>query len=273
VPKTSRKASSRVDRYALYEASVQSPEAHIEFLERICRELRPDRETRILREDFCGTHALSTCWVRRDPTRRAFGVDLDPEPLAWGRARNAKLPASVRRRLQIRQGDVLQRQETAEVAMAGNFSFYVFKTRALLLQYFRAARASLTQEGLLVLEMAGGPGMIEATRERKTVKTVRGRKFSYEWDQRSFDPITHDAKYAIHFKFPDGSRLKEAFTYDWRLWSIPEVREALIDAGFSSTAVYWESTHRGEGTGEYTRSERGDNAYAWIAHVVGVKSS
>jgi SAM-dependent methyltransferase len=252
---------------------VQSPEAHIEFLERICHELRPNLKTRILREDFCGTHALSTCWIKRDPARRAFGVDLDPEALAWGRARNAKLPLSLRRRLDIREGNVLKKQPQAEVAMAGNFSFYVFKTRELLLQYFRAALAGLSEEGLLVLEMAGGPGMIEATRERKTVKTPRGRKFSYVWDQQSFDPITHDAKYAIHFKFPDGSCLMDAFTYDWRLWSIPEVREALLDAGFSSTAVYWETTHRGEGTGEYTLSERGDNAYAWIAHVVGIKSA
>jgi hypothetical protein len=201
------------------------------------------------------------------------GVDLDPEPLAWGKKRNARLPLSVRRRLEMRRGNVLEHQEpSAEIAIACNFSFFVFKSRELLLRYFQAARASLVDDGILVLEMAGGPGMIESTRERKTVRIgPKKKKLTYVWDQQSFDPITHDARYAIHFKFPDGSRLTDAFTYDWRLWSIPEVREALLDAGFSSTAVYWETTHRGEGTGEYVLSERGDNAFAWIAHVVGIK--
>jgi hypothetical protein len=202
-----------------------------------------------------------------------MGVDLDPEPIAWGKTRNKKLPKAILSRLDIRVGNVLeQHTPAADVAIAGNFSFFIFKTRALLLEYFRVAHATLADEGVLVLEMAGGPGMIESTRERKTVRSRTGRKFMYVWDQQSFDPITHDAKYAIHFNFPDGTRMTDAFTYDWRLWTIPEVREALVEAGFSSTAVYWETTHRGEGTGEYTLSERGDNAFAWIAHVVGVKS-
>ena len=44
--------------------------------------------------------------------------------------------------------------------------------------------------------------------------------------------------------------------------------EKLADAGFKSSAVYWETEHKGEGTGEYIRSETGDNAYSWIAYVV-----
>ena len=65
--------------------------------------------------------------------------------------------------------------------------------------------------------------------------------------------------------------MHDTFTYDWRLWTIPEVREAMREAGFDQTAVYWETEHKGEGTGEYVRSEHGDNAYAWVAYIVGVK--
>ena len=40
-----------------------------------------------LREDFCGTALLAAEWVKsRD--RRAVGVDLDREVLAWGRGHN-----------------------------------------------------------------------------------------------------------------------------------------------------------------------------------------
>jgi hypothetical protein len=65
--------------------------------------------------------------------------------------------------------------------------------------------------------------------------------------------------------------MRNAFTYDWRIWSIPELRDLLIEAGFTETAVYWETEHKGEATGEYAKSELGDNAYSWIAQVVAIK--
>jgi hypothetical protein len=49
------------------------------------------------------------------------------------------------------------------------------------------------------------------------------------------------------------------------------VRDALREAGFSKTVVYWEKSEQGEGTGDYVRMEEGDNAYSWVAYVVGVK--
>jgi hypothetical protein len=122
--------------------------------------------------------------------------------------------------------------------------------------------------------MAGGPGMIERTRESKTVRPGRRKnsaKVTYTWDQKSFNPITRDAQYAIHFKIPGKAPLKNAFTYDWRLWTIPEVRDALEEAGYSRSVVFWETEHKGEGTGEYVQTEEGDNAYSWIAYVVGIK--
>lgn len=32
--------------------------------------------------------------------------------------------------------------------------------------------------------------------------------------------------------------IRDAFSYDWRLWSIPELREASLDAGFARVDVY-----------------------------------
>ena len=58
----------------------------------------------------------------------------------------------------------------------------------------------------------------------------------------------------IHFSFPDGSKIKKAFTYDWRLWTLPEIRELLLEAGFQRATVYWEGTNEEteEGDGEFT---------------------
>ena len=39
----------------------------------------------VLREDFCGTFAISADWVCSDKKRTAIAIDLDPEPLEYGK--------------------------------------------------------------------------------------------------------------------------------------------------------------------------------------------
>src|SRR5262249_57184120 len=80
----------RPDPFALYEVAVQGVDWDLDFLERVWRYRNPGREPRTFREDFCSTAALATAWARRGPERRAWGVDLDPAPLAW--ARRHRLP-------------------------------------------------------------------------------------------------------------------------------------------------------------------------------------
>ena len=52
--------------------------------------------------------------------------------------------------------------------------------------------------------------------------------------------------------------MDNAFTYEWRLWAIPEVLEMLKEAGYAKSRVYWERYEETdedddelEGTGEY----------------------
>jgi hypothetical protein len=215
---------------------------------------------------------MCCAWVKRNRANRAIGLDLDPEPIAYGKKVHlAKLNSEQKRRIQIfRQNAISVTDPKSDVIMAGNFSFFIFKQRKTLVEYAKKCRASLDKDGVLFLEMAGGPGMIAEMRERKRF-SLKGRSYTYIWDQQTFDPITHDAKYAIHFKMDGGRMIRNAFTYDWRLWTIPEVKDALEDAGFSKVLVYWETEHKGEGTGEYAPMDKGDNAYSWIAYVVGVR--
>ena len=113
--KPARKKSSRrgwrtakgADRHELYERSVQDTGFEVEFLDKVWRKHR-GRLATTLREDFCGTAKACVEWVRRRPDNRAIGVDLDPKVLAWGEARHrAHLPAGIRRRIDVRQADVL----------------------------------------------------------------------------------------------------------------------------------------------------------------------
>ena len=100
--------------------------------------------------------------------------------------------------------------------------------------------------------------------------TRRCGDFAYVWEQRSFDPIGCLGSNAIHFEFADGSSLRNAFRYDWRLWSLPELRDLLGEAGFARCEVYWEGTDRrtGRGNDVYRRRDRAEPDLAWIAYLI-----
>lgn len=253
-----------VDRHALYERSVQNTDHEYDFLNTAFRRLR-GRTAHRLREDFCGTAQMSCEWVRRRPANQASGVDLDATVLQWSTAHNvAKLPPSARRRLQLLQADVLTvRAPPADIVIAMNFSYQIFKTRDVLRSYFEHARQGLVKDGVFFLDAFGGYDALREMRER-----TEHRGFTYVWDQARYDPITGNILCHIHFTFPDGSRLNEAFTYDWRLWSLPELQELLLEAGFKRVTVYWQGTdRRGEPNGVFEPATTGESDPAWIAFI------
>ena len=77
----------------------------------------------------------------------------------------------------------------------------------------------------------------------------------------------------IHYKVK-GVKKKylNVFSYDWRMWSVPELRELMEDVGFTDTHVYWEgTTDDGEGDGEFKSVSQGEDCESWIAYIVGEK--
>jgi hypothetical protein len=263
--------ASRADKYDLYQRSVQVPEHEVAIFSRFYRDAYGSGKPRVLREDFCGTAAVCHAWVKGRPDRAAYGVDLDPEPLGWAREHNTpKLSARAQAQVKLVQGDVrTARTPKADIVSAQNFSFYVFATRASLLEYFRAARSNLSKRGIMVLDMIGGPEvMVDESEESRVV----GGRFTYVWEQCRYDPIRNYAVFRIHFRFRDESEMHNAFEYRWRMWTIPEVRETLLDAGFARADVYWEGTNkRGKGNSVYRKTERGTADAAWVAYIIGVK--
>jgi SAM-dependent methyltransferase len=258
------------DRHTLYQLAVQAPEADARFYDRWFRKYA-GRPLRLLREDFCGTAVLACHHVKRHPDNRAIGVDLHWPTLAWGRIHNVKplLSAEQQTRLSLLQKNVLDvRRPLADAILALNFSYSVFTTRRDLLAYIRNCYRSLQPGGVLFLDAWGGPDVLVA----KTDKT-RHKGFVYEWEQRAYDPISHRIQCAIHFAFPDGSRLRDAFFYDWRLWTLAELRELFVEAGFTTVDVLWEGTDpkTGGGNGVFRKTVRGGMDEAWIAIVVGQK--
>jgi SAM-dependent methyltransferase len=257
--------AARADLHRLYERAVHDAEAEIDFIRDTYRRLR-GRHAQSFREDFSGPSSSACEWVRRGPRCRAIGVDLEPAVLEWSRShRVSRLTPGQRRRLRLVEGNVLTvRTPAVDVIAALNFSYWVFKDRRTLLRYFRAARDALKRDGLLVLDAFGGH---EASKEMRERTKLRG--FTYVWHQAAFRPVTSEILCHIHFTFPDGSRIDRAFSYDWRLWTLPEIRELLAEAGFNRSTVYWEGDDgEGGGNGEFTPTEHGESDAGWVAYVV-----
>ncbi len=112
----------------------------------------------------------------------------------------------------------------------------------------------------------------QSTNVTRTKMKIGHLSYTYVWEQVSFNPINSEGIFHIHFEFPDGSKRKRAFTYDWRIWSIQEIREAMKEVGFQKTYVYWERDDgKGSGNGEFYRTEKEENCESWLAYVVGCK--
>ena len=268
MPKKFTAASA--DKYVLYQRAVQSADQDVDFLIDTYKELR-GRKPRHLREDFCGTCLLSSYWVQANKNNTAETYDIDPEPLTWGLKNNIEPLGKKAKRLTQYQEDARNPSRQApDVRCAQNFSYWVFKKRAEMLDYFIGVQNDLAKDGIFIIDLHGGPESIQEL-EEETVMT--DKSFTYVWDQDAINPITGEARLHIHFRFPDGTELTDAFTYDWRLWGLPELRDLLIDAGFSSANCYWEGTDEdGEsGDGVFTKSEVGDACLSYVAYLVATK--
>jgi cyclopropane fatty-acyl-phospholipid synthase-like methyltransferase len=262
--------AEKADRHVLYEKSVQNVAYEYKFVSDTFRKLR-GRRPRHVREDFCGTAAMCCEWVGRSKQNTAIGVDIDPEVLAWGRAHNlSRLTPAARLRVSLLQEDVfrVKTDKPVEVVLAMNFSYQLFMTRKKLGGYLRKVHEALGTDGILFMDAYGG---YDAHREIREKTKYKG--FKYIWEQARYNPIDGKMRCHIHFGFPDGSKMKKAFSYEWRLWSLPELRELLDEAGFSKATVYWEETdpETGEGASVYSPATVGDADPGWVCFLVAEK--
>ena len=253
------------DRHRLYEQAVQDAATELALVEQVVR--RAGRTPRRLREDFCGTALLTAAWVAAGPERTADGVDLDPEVLAWARANRLPGLGRAAGRLRLHERDVRQGPRGRyDAVIALNFSWQVLQVRADLLAYLRSARRALAPGGVLLLDLYGGWLAQKPMVERRRL----GGGVTYTWEQDDFDPISHRLRCAIHFDLPGGRRLRRAFRYDWRLWSLPEVTDLLREAGFAAVEVLWDVEPPGVEP-RYRLRRTARNQGCWLAYLVATR--
>lgn len=256
------------DKYTYYLKSVQSPDNDVIFLTDTYKELK-GKKAKTLREDFCGTFKISCEWVKLNKENTAVGIDIDPEPIEYGKSNYlTELTQDQQSRIKIIEASVTDKSlPKADVVAAQNFSYYLFKKRRDLLEYFKNAYRGVADNGIFVIDCFGGPRCQEENEEE-----TEHDGFSYFWDQDSFDPVTNFAQFYIHFKRKGEKKRERVFSYDWRMWSIPELKELMEEAGFKKVHVYWEgSDEDGDGDGEFTKVTEGEECESWVAYVVGEK--
>ncbi|HEX2838494.1 MAG TPA: hypothetical protein VHN77_10235 [Phycisphaerales bacterium] len=221
---------------------------------------------RTLREDFSGTAALARAWLDLNPEHRAIAVDFDP---------SVTRHITARAHLRVVTADANACRARADIIAATNFAMGYFHERAGLVAYLTRTRSRLPRGGVFMCDMYGGKGAWTAGMERVRVRVGNDprvpRSFVYEWDQVSADPATNLVENAIHFSWKKGGRTRRidrAFTYHWRLWSIPELRDAVREAGFRGVDVYTRLAdavdHEG---GVYVRPAESVDA-SWVVYVV-----
>jgi hypothetical protein len=223
-------ASTDIDIFDLYERAAQNPDTQARFLRSL---LRSNAQGATLGEDFSGTGAVSRAWVAQDNTSRSVCVDIDQKPLERLMGRD---------RIEIHACDVMDVHAPVDLLAVLNFSICEWPTRSDLVRYLEHSRGRLRSGGVLVMDIYGGSdamstGTYDVELDAASDKTGL-HAVLYQWEQVEANPITGRVRNAMHFQLSDGSWIRAAFVYDWRLWSVPELRDALVEAGFGEIEIH-----------------------------------
>lgn len=255
-------------KYQLYESSVQAHEADVDFIYKEYKKIFK-KAPLVLREDFGGTAIMACQWVQKHSKNLAYSIDLDLEPINYGiKNHYSQLSPDQKKRMHYVHGNVLSSYSfKPDLIVAFNFSYFTFKKREQQLSYFKKVRKSLGKKGLFFLDIFGGTECYRVLEEKTKFKG-----YDYFWDCKSFNPINNECLYYIHFKtHKDGIKYERVFTYDWRHWTLPEIREILLEAGFSKTVVFWEGDgENGEGNGVFKPKEKEENCESWISYIMAI---
>ncbi len=262
------KKLTRDEKYALYESSVQNPKADIAFINKEYKKMF-GKLPLVLREDFCGTGAMACAWVAQSKAHSAHGIDLDMEPISYGVENHLlSLNEEQQARMEYIKGNVLDNYKfKADVVVAFNFSYFLFKERNQLVKYFSQARKHLTKNGVFFIDLFGGTETRQPLEE-----SVKHKNHTYYWDCEKFNPLNADCTYYIHFKtHKDQIKHKKVFQYNWRMWDARELQDVLKDAGFSTVNIYWEGVDKeGLGNGHFFKANKAENCESWVTYICAI---
>ncbi|XP_057534109.1 uncharacterized protein LOC130812602 [Amaranthus tricolor] len=165
-----------------------------------------------------------------------------------------------------------------DIVCAFNYSCCCLHKRPELVAYFKHALGALSKKGgIFVMDLYGG-----ASSEHQLKLRRRFPNFTYIWEQAEFDVIQRKTRISLHYQLQKPQRkIRNAFSYSWRLWSLPEIRDCLEEAGFRAVHFWIKEmpdteknrSSRGFGTArddKYKEVSSFPQQDAWNAYVVAV---
>ncbi|XP_021656514.2 uncharacterized protein LOC110647129 isoform X2 [Hevea brasiliensis] len=165
-----------------------------------------------------------------------------------------------------------------DIVCAFNYSCCFLHKRADLLLYFKHVLDALSKKGgIFVMDLYGG-----TSSECKLRLQRRFPNFTYIWEQAEFDIIERKTRISLHFHLQkQQKKLRHAFSYSWRLWSLPEIKDCLEEAGFHSVHFWLRQmpdseenrTTEGFGVGrdiKYEEVRNFEQEDSWNAYIIAV---
>ncbi|CAL1403963.1 unnamed protein product [Linum trigynum] len=165
-----------------------------------------------------------------------------------------------------------------DIVCAFNFSCCCLHKRAELVLYFKNVLDCLSRKGgIFVMDLYGG-----TSSEQKLRLQRRFPNFTYTWEQDEFDIVARKTRISLHFHLlKQQKKIRHAFSYSWRLWSLPEIKDCLEEAGFRSVH-FWlrkmpdvEESRSTQGFGagrdiKYEEVQKFEQEDSWNAYIVAV---
>uniref|UniRef100_A0A7N0TMD4 S-adenosyl-L-methionine-dependent methyltransferase superfamily protein n=1 Tax=Kalanchoe fedtschenkoi TaxID=63787 RepID=A0A7N0TMD4_KALFE len=165
-----------------------------------------------------------------------------------------------------------------DIICAFNYSCCCLHKHGELVTYFRHVIEALSKKGgIFVMDLYGG------TSSECGLKLQRKfSNFTYVWEQEEFDIVHRKTRISLHFHLKkQQKKIRHAFSYSWRLWSLPEVKDCMEEAGFQSVHFWMRQmpdtemsrTTEGFGVGrdlKYEEVSKFEQQDAWNAYIVGV---
>eukprot|EP00250_Pteridium_aquilinum_P007543 c17232_g1_i1 orf=361-1563(-) len=178
----------------------------------------------------------------------------------------------------VNGGDTKNPWPSVDIVCAFNYSCCCLHKRSDLVLYFKHALDALSGKGgIFAMDLYGGVSSEAPLKLRRHFLN-----FMYIWEQEAFDVINRMTKISLHFQLKNSKMLRHAFTYHWRLWSLPEVRDCLEEVGFDSIHIWLRDMPSLEEKGNNEDTWDNDSKYeettafyqqsAWNAYVVAVAS-
>jgi len=221
------------EKYGMYRETVYHPDKDtVQQYVNLYRRLKK-KEPRVLREDFCGIHDLCGAWVAYSDYNHAYAVDIDREPLDWGKENpTVKMNSNRWDRLHILNQDCrhVDIPNKVDFAIVGNWSQQILRKRTEMVEYFKSVYSSLKDDGIFLIsetnDLEYGPDA--HVEERNFMYNGRDYKYAFETQKACY--MTHLSVCKIHFYIDN--KIATPFEYPWRVWTIAEYLDILEEVGF-----------------------------------------